>query len=263
MIKVNGVIINPTNFPDGTKLIKTFPAEDVEPWNRIEWFYESDDEMFILYCLVKHLEIYHPCALFLPYVPNARMDRVKNCEEVFTLKYFADFINSLNFIKVTILDPHSYVTPALIDRVEVIEPTDYINRAIAKSKPTVIFFPDEGAMKRYSNLIESDCGRVFGMKKRDWKTGKIEGLDIYGDINLLNGARVLIIDDICSRGGTFFHSALKLKEAGAANIDLYITHCEHTISEGELWSRNDLVNKIYTTNSIFHKHHERVEVFEV
>lgn len=34
---------------------------------------------------------------------------------------------------------------------------------------------------------------------------------------------VLIVDDICSRGGTFYHAANALKEAGAKNIYLYVT----------------------------------------
>ena len=32
-------------------------------------------------------------------IPNARMDRVKKADEVFTLKWFADFINALHFCR--------------------------------------------------------------------------------------------------------------------------------------------------------------------
>jgi ribose-phosphate pyrophosphokinase len=62
-----------------------------------------------------------------------------------------------------------------------------------------------------------------------------------------------------SRGGTFFHSAKKLKEMGAAEIYLYITHCENTILEGEVLT-SGLVEKVYTTKSIFTKKHEKIEV---
>ena len=260
MIKIDGIVITPTQFPDGTQLIKHNPKYG-SYWADIEWFYEGDQEMFTLYCLTKHIQQYGPCRLFLTYTPNARMDRVKSDEEVFTLKYFADFINGLNYERVTILDPHSYVTPALINRVQVIQPSRYIQEAIFKVNPDVLFFPDEGAMKRYGDLVKVDCGRAFGMKKRDWKTGAIQGLDIYGDDVV--GKNILIIDDICSKGGTFFHSARKLKEAGAANISLYITHCEDTIFEGELLKDNGLIDRIYTTNSLFHGEHDKIEVFEV
>lgn len=262
MIKVNGVVVTPTNFPDGTKLIKYLPewfcAAD------IKWYYESDEELFTLYALTKHLQnLDVACNLYMPYVPNARMDRTKHKEEVFTLKYFADFINSLNYYEVAVLDPHSTVAEALFDRCSVRKPFHTIQSTIQKSNPDVIFFPDEGAMKRYSDIVPESCGRrVFGIKNRDWTTGEIKGLNLYGDVDALKGAKVLIIDDICSKGGTFYHSAKALREAGAAAIDLYVTHCEHTIFEGELL-KSDLINKIYTTNSIFHKEHEKIEVFEV
>lgn len=262
MIKVNGVVVTPTNFPDGTKLIKCLPE-----WfgtADIKWYYESDEELFTLYAVTKHLQnLGIACSLYMPYAPNARFDRTKRMEEVFTLKYFADFINSLNYEEVAILDPHSTVAEALFDRCSVRKPFHAIQNAIYKSNPDVIFFPDEGAMKRYSDIVPESCGRrVFGIKNRDWATGEIKGLSLYGDVDALKGAKVLIIDDICSKGGTFYHSAKALREAGAAAIDLYVTHCEHTIFEGELLKSN-LINKIYTTNSIFYKEHEKIEVFEV
>ena len=79
---------------------------------------------------------------------------------------------------------------------------------------------------------------------------------------LVKGSNVLIVDDICSRGGTFYHSAKALKEAGANKIYLYITHCENTILEGEVLM-SGLIEKVYTTNSIFTKEHEKIEVFDI
>lgn len=61
---------------------------------------------------------------------------------------------------------------------------------------------------------------------------------------------MLIIDDICSKGGTFYHSAKKLKELGANKIYLYVSHCENTIYAGELLKDNGLIEKIFTTDSI-------------
>ena len=86
------------------------------------------------------------------------------------------------------------------------------------------------------------------MKKRDWKTGNILGLDII-NAEAIKGKNVLIVDDICSRGGTFYHSAKALKEAGAARISLYVTHLEKTVLDGELFT-SGLIEAIYTTDSI-------------
>ena len=120
-----------------------------------------------------------------------------------------------------------------------------------------MFYPDEGAMKRYSGM--ADKPYVFGMKKRDWATGQIKGLDVAGATEFIEGNRVLIVDDICSRGGTFYHSAKKLKELGAKEIYLYVSHCENTILEGEVLS-SGLIEKVFTTDSLFTGKDERIEV---
>ena len=100
---------------------------------------------------------------------------------------------------------------------------------------------------------------AFGIKKRDWSTGKINGLDVSGMTDMIAGKHILIVDDICSRGGTFYHSAKKLKELGAKEIYLYVSHCENTILDGELLT-SGLVDRVFTTNSIFTKEHEKIEV---
>ena len=122
----------------------------------------------------------------------------------------------------------------------------------------LMFYPDEGAMKRYSGMI--DVPFAFGIKKREWKTGQIKGLDVSGEIDRVSGSKILIVDDICSRGGTFYHSAKRLKELNASDIYLYVSHCENTILEGDILD-SGLIRKVYTTDSIFTENDERIEVF--
>ena len=95
----------------------------------------------------------------------------------------------------------------------------------------------------------SDRPYAFGMKKRRWEDGKILGLDIMNPENVKD-KNILIVDDICSRGGTFYHAAKALKEAGAKHIYLYVSHCEETIFKGEIFS-SGLIDHVYTTQSIF------------
>ena len=259
MIKVNGIVIEANQFPDHTLLVKAPTLRGHGEWAHIVWNYENDAELFTLICLRKHYN-QADVTLWMMYCPHARMDRVKDTRDVFTLKYFAEVINDLNFKQVNILDPHSPVCTALINNVRVISSENYIKDAILECKPNILFYPDEGAMKRYSEMVEMEY--AFGIKRRDWATGKIEGLDVAGCTNKIEGSRILIVDDICSRGGTFYYSAKKLKELGAKDIYLYISHCENTILEGELLT-SGLIEKVYTTNSIFTKEHEKIEVFEI
>lgn len=246
MIKIDNVIIEQGHFPDGTLLTK-FPYVS-DDCVHIKWNYENDAELFTLICARRHYAT-QKAILTMPYIPHARQDRVKNADDVFTLKYFCEVINSLNFEAVLVLDPHSNVSLALLDNAVVIPVKSYISDALYRCKNNAIFFPDEGAMKRYADDF-TQYPFAFGMKKRDWGTGKILGLDILQSENIV-GKDVLIIDDICSRGGTFYHSAKALLEAGAASVSLYVTHCENTILEGEIFT-SGLIKQVYTTKSLVH-----------
>lgn len=254
MIKVGNVEIKQGQFPDGTLLMKFDPNGDEFDTRGnilVEWYYENDAELFSLICVKRHLDrvySYSDVVLEMPYIPHARMDRVKSDEDVFTLKYFCEVINSLNFKVVHVRDAHSNVSLALLNNVEEMPITNYVLDAIFEAQADVLFFPDEGAMKRYSGGF--DIPYAFGMKKRDWKTGQIQGLDII-NAEAVKDKNVLIVDDICSRGSTFYHSAKALKAAGAKSVSLYVTHCEKTIILGEMASTDGLVDHVYTTKSIF------------
>ena len=260
MIKLNDRQVDLNYFPDGTFLIK---EEAPEGPVTLTWLFENNEEMLALYFITKHLQArgVEKISLRMPYIPNARQDRVKVPEDVFTLKYFAELINSLKFHKVTVLDPHSYVSEALFEHLEIQTPKKYVEKVLEKidTDKLMLFFPDEGAMKRYSGMFTLPY--AFGMKKRDWATGQIRGLDVTGQTEVIPGSTVLIVDDICSKGGTFYYSAKALKELGAKEMYLYISHCENSIFEGDLL-KTDLVDKVFTTNSIFTKEHEKVEVFD-
>lgn len=253
MIRINDKKIDMKHFPDGTMLIKYLADNES---TKITWLYDNDEECMLMYFLVKHLRTHgvKRIELLMPYIPNARMDRVKNSDEVFTLKYFAEFINDLKLDSVEVLDPHSNVSTALIDNISIIEPTDIILNlleTVNSDGNAILFFPDEGAMKRYSHIAsKGGIPYVFGMKNRDWRSGEILGLEVLGETDAVPGKNILIIDDICSRGGTFLHSAKALKAMNAADIDLYVSHLENSVWEGDM-IRSGLVRNIYTTNSIY------------
>jgi len=266
MIKVNGQKVKIGSFPDGTMLIDGEFAYR-EATSEICWYYENDSELLALIFITKHLRAngHSNIELFMPYIPNARQDRVKSFKDVFTLKYFAEVINELRFNAVMVLDPHSYVSEALINNIVIMSPQEFVKNVLQEiqqeegSEP-LMFYPDEGAGKRYSGMIKLPY--AFGIKKRDWQTGKILSLDVAGDIEGIKNSNILIVDDICSKGGTFYFSAKKLKELGAKNIYLYISHCENSILEGDL-IKSGLVKQIFTTNSIFTKEHPLIKVFNL
>ena len=284
MITVNGIEIVRKTFPDGSLCLLDLDNSLLYPNRNYEivWLYEGDYEIFMLICIVKHLrsKMYNNVSfnLTMPYVVNSRLDRTHSDNEVFTLKYFAEIINDLKFNKVLIVDPHSIVSEALIDNVCVLRPHNIIDDAINKmrslnefKRELVIYFPDDGAYKRYKDMpCFKDFNCIYGKKERDWETGKILGIEIYDKngsklTNELENCDVLMVDDIISYGGTLAYSADKLKEMGAAHISAYATHVENSVldeEKGTLLKRykDNIIDTVYATNSIYHGNHPMVEV---
>lgn len=249
MILMNGQPIEQKSFPDGTLLVNLLLSNN----NKIElkWLYENDSELFALYSITRSIQdkLTDPnITLIMPYVPHARQDRIKESSDVFTLKYFCEIINSLHYQKVITYDVHSNVSLALINNIEDYYPMYEVMNLIDELNNPTLFFPDEGACKRYADIFSLPY--CFGIKKRGWRTGKIKGLDIFGDPDLIKDKDILIIDDISSKGGTFYHSAKKLKEMGAKSINLFVTHCENSILTGDLY-HSDFIENVYTSDSIF------------
>lgn len=282
MIKINDTIIENKQFPDGTQCLFNIDTNAFVNTSNVTiiWYYENDSEMATLLFLKKHIEENNDFAknnivLKMLYIPNARMDRVKSKNEVFTLKYFCDFINYLNFRKVYVLDPHSDVSAALINNIEIIKPDTFIFKALYEiedlgissdyKNSTYIYFPDAGSMKRYKDMFPEN-NIIYGEKDREWNTGKIIGLKIFNqhgerleateENKPLKHKNILMVDDIISYGGTFAYSADKLKSLGASSIFAYASHVENSIIDDDRNLVRDrlnkgIIDKLYTTNSLY------------
>lgn len=165
------------------------------------------------------------------------MDRI-NANYSFSLKAMSALINFLEFTDVVIREPHSAISLNLINN----SISDnwcerHLNIVASKSGSDSIFFPDKGAADRY---VVSDMPVSFGEKNRDFATGEITSFKINGGTT----ENILIVDDICSKGGTFIFAAKKLYEAGAKKISLLVAYCEENIHNGSIF---DYIDKVYTS----------------
>lgn len=220
--------------------------------------FETNMDLTALYFTASHLKETYPdrkIYLAMPYIPYSRMDR-KIRGYMFSLKYFAKFINSIGFEQVFVIAPHSEVSMALIDRCVEIPIQSHLNEILAilddykmKTPVDYIFYPDNGACKRYTEVLHMMRPYFFGNKKRNLDTGEIIDYELIGKPDDLNGKTVLIIDDLSSKGTTFYNAALKLRAAGAAHVYLYVSHYENSIYNGKL-IRDRVVDKVFTTDSI-------------
>lgn len=235
-------------------------CEDVE----IILPYMQDSEIIKLALIVDALRRVGCKSMYLkiPYFPAARQDRICNAGEPLSVKVYADLINAMNFDKVTIFDPHSDVTPALINNVVVVDNCKFVRdvfRRINNSFDTANFVdiamlisPDAGSNKKVANVAK-DLFKYFGReipvvradKLRDVATGAIIETTVYADD--LTGKHCLIVDDICSKGGTFCALAKALKAKGAEKVYLVVSHYEGTADIRIL--KESGIDAIYTTAS--------------
>jgi ribose-phosphate pyrophosphokinase len=193
-------------------------------------------------------------SLEMYYCPYGRQDRVCNTGEALSIKVFTDLINTQGYKTITVFDPHSDVQTALLNA-KVKDNYEFISEAYhqipytetedeGKSAPIVIA-PDAGASKKISKIAEKlNKPFIQATKSRDLESRELTNVEVYGDVE---GKNCVIIDDICSGGGTFINLGKKLKELGANNLYLIVSHME-----GEYGLQKVLgsFEHVYTTNSM-------------
>ena len=185
--------------------------------------------------------------LFIPYFPAARQDRVMISGEPLSVKVYAEIINTLHLNKVTVFDPHSEVTPALLDNCEVISNHAFIKKVVSVIGTDVkLISPDGGALKKIYKVSNHLGGAevVECSKSRDVSTGHLSGFKVYHDD--LNGADCLIVDDICDGGGTFIGLVEALKKKNAGHLYLAVSHGIFSKGFDDL---NGCFKTIFTTDS--------------
>ncbi|WP_313621301.1 ribose-phosphate diphosphokinase [Achromobacter sp.] len=220
-------------FPAGECQV-TVPAElreqaDAVTDFRIHALLKSADDVMQLLMLTDALRRLNPAApvhLDMPYVPYARQDRVCNPGEALGAAVFCKLINDQQYATVTIVEPHSDVTPALLQRVRVVDAAAFLKKALAApafAGGVTLMAPDAGARKRVQALAKAlgVADVRYAEKVRDPRTGRITETRVPDDIP---AQPVLVVDDICDGGRTFLELAAALRDKTTQPLYLYVTH---------------------------------------
>ena len=185
----------------------------------------------------------------IPYFPAARQDRVMVPGEPLSLKVYAGLINAQHFASVNVFDPHSEVTPALLDRVRAVPNHAYAAACLRQiSEPYFLVSPDGGALKKIDKLAAYIGGGhevVECSKRRDLATGALTDFIVYADD--LAGRACVVVDDICDGGGTFLGLAKALRARGAGALYFVVSH--GIFSKG-LDALAEEYAQIFTTDSV-------------
>lgn len=252
MVKCNGTNIVKGKFPNGeTQYISVKDIRITLRNIEFEVIFESNEDLFNLLIFNQYIKDMYPTKskdieLIIRFCPYGQSDR-EFSDSMGSFKYFAKLINQADFCRVYISDPHSEVMAACLDRCEV--------WYSVQTNPDIfcydlILYPDAGAAKKYSEILPYN-NYVMGNKKRDLETGKILRYEILADKEQIKGKKIIIIDDLVVRGGTYKYAATALKEMDAERVGLWITHVMP--SAKDFWTKDYKkygIDNVYTANTL-------------
>lgn len=259
MLFVNKEQVKVTKFPNGELLVDTTLLrklkDGVTDLPVLLYKYDGSDSIqeLMLACDYLGETSYH---LYITYLPYERMDRVQE-DNCYSLQTFMRQLQSVfKGDGIIVNEVHSHFTEEPIKSKISSRGTSGLIalKVIEESNVDVICYPDKGARKRFGLLGENvEKPQIYCEKVRDFSTGKILGLDLITDGYDVTGRHVLIVDDLCSAGGTFYYTAQKLREAGASKVDLVVTHMENNVLNGKILQTTDektVIDHIYCMNTM-------------
>ena len=258
MITLNKQVINTQQFglPEQFFNFESF-SKNITKINEVVWYYENDTSIIELLMFTQLLYqeslLSDEYKLVISYLPYSRADRkIKN--KPFGLQVIHELLNLQYFqvySEIKVVEPHSKAADNLVygnlfnrtipKLTTPILLSIYLSELNLKSGDYVVVYPDAGAEKRYKyvkttnkfNLVSPTIPTIT-MKKHRNEFGKIDSLEIdhYSspelELNIKDNSikHAIIIDDLCSYGGTFIRTAKKLKELGLNKLTLIVTHLE-------------------------------------
>ena len=260
MLLLNNQQVHFIDFPNKERRLD-LPKDLVKDMNTVIWHYENDGSIFELLLFEKVMfQLKKPYDLIVGYMPYSRMDRIQEETTAFSLELLCKLLanNTIMLNEIFVSDPHSPVTLDLLHKLGI--PAKDLNYSLADTvmeyanvdlENAWIVFPDKGAALRYD---ESKYPNVIICEKtRDFATGRITNMTAHIHKQTTtpdSNAPLIIIDDLCSYGGTFIRAIDAVKEltdVTSTDAWLIVTHAEQAIDEGSVMTT---FNKVFCTDSI-------------
>lgn len=249
MIKLNGIEITPTIFPDGCSQVWKLAEELINSDTyHIEWYFKNENEVIYLHqlrTLLYSVGTNKKCTLYIDYLPYARQDKKVTNTSCFGLYAFIRILCLYPYEKIEILDPHSDMIFLMGKKIQPIYLTDKVKEIFKETKSDVVCYPDKGALSKYTKIYK-DLPYIHASKERNQLTGEITKHELIGDVKDKN---ILIVDDILDGGATFIHLAKLLKDNGAKEINIFVTHGLYTKGPLPLWEAG--IRNLYDKNGLY------------
>ena len=186
----------------------------------------------------------------IPYFGYARQDRKIVPRTSISAKLVSNLITKAGADRVVTVDLHAGQVQGFFDiPVDNLFCTPIFARHVKKnikSKNIICVAPDVGGTERARALGKSlDVGLAIVDKRRP-APGKSQVMNVIGNVK---DKTCIIVDDIIDSGGTIINSAKALKDRGAKEVYVYITH---GVFSGEAVKKiqQSAIKKLVITDSI-------------
>ena len=195
---------------------------------------QSPDEKFcrlLFFLAAMHENGARHVTAVVPYLAYARKDRQTKTRDPVTTRYVAHLLEAAGANAIVTMDVHNIVAFQNAHRCQTIHLDTrqlFAERAIdlVADDKVVVASPDPGGVKRaqlFRETLEARLGRAVGnayMEKRR-SAGVVSGSHLVGDVE---GATVLVIDDMIASGGTMVRAARACKAHGASKVYAFAGH---------------------------------------
>ena len=186
----------------------------------------------------------------IPYFGYARQDRKVVPRTAISAKLVSNLITNSGASRILSVDLHAGQIQGFFDiPVDNLFSTPLFARHIKKNinlNNIICVAPDVGGVERTRALSRRTNSSLAIIDKRRPAPGKSEVMNIVGDVKNKN---CVIVDDIIDSGGTIVNAVKALKDKGAKNVYVYITHA---VLSGEAVEKieKSQISKLITTDTI-------------
>ena len=186
----------------------------------------NDNLMELLLCIdaLKRSSAKNVTAV-IPYFGYARQDRKVVPRTSISAKLVSNLITNAGADRIVTLDLHSGQIQGFFDiPVDNLFATPIFARHIKrkiKSKNLICVAPDVGGTARARALGKMLNIGLAIVDKRRPSPGKSEVMNVIGNVN---NKTCIIVDDIIDSGGTIVNAAKILKQKGAKDVHVYVSH---------------------------------------
>ena len=186
----------------------------------------------------------------IPYFGYARQDRKVVPRTAISAKLVSNLITNAGAHRIVTVDLHAGQIQGFFDiPVDNLFSTPIFSKHIKKyisNKNIICVAPDVGGVERARALGQKLNVGLAIVDKRRPAPGKSQVMNIIGNVK---GKNCLLVDDIIDSGGTIVNAAKALKEKGAKDVYVYVTHGVLSGNAAEQ-IKNSKIKKLILTDTI-------------